>query len=227
MKRFVSLLLVAMLVVSCFATIGFAAGSGSITGKHVTAAPGATVDVEVTVKGEFANFEMFVKVDAPLSIESISGGGVVANPATGKVVWAAAENTGKVTFTVKVKVGSDAEYGKTYPVKLSNKFVSDQTLTDLDISVSNGAVKIECSEHTWLDWVVTKEPTCTESGEKYHICSKCGEEETKSIDPTGHDYTWKVIEEPTCTEAGKEEGTCKVCGYKTTRKIDALGHKSD
>ncbi len=35
--------------------------------------------------------------------------------------------------------------------------------------------------HLWSDWTVTKEPTCTEPGEKTRTCSRCGEVETEAI----------------------------------------------
>lgn len=77
-------------------------------------------------------------------------------------------------------------------------------------------------EHTWVE-KITKQPTCTEKGEKVLVCS-CGEEKKKSIPALGHDYTARVVA-PTCTEKGYTIYTCSRCGhtYKDAEK-PALGH---
>ena len=41
--------------------------------------------------------------------------------------------------------------------------------------------ELEPLGHDWGEWVVTKEPTETEQGEKKRICSRCGEEETEVL----------------------------------------------
>jgi hypothetical protein len=62
----------------------------------------------------------------------------------------------------------------------------------------------KCS-HSWGEWTVKIGATCTNAGVEEHVCSKCGETETASIDASGH--TWK---DATCTEPK----TCETC--KTT-----------
>ncbi len=99
----------------------------------------------------------------------------------------------------------------------------------------------EYHKHSYIE-VITKEPTCTEAGEKTLTCS-CGETKTESIPATGHSYgtddkctdcgeldpnhkhsyTEKVTKEPTCTEAGEKILTC-VCGDHKTESIPATGH---
>lgn len=87
----------------------------------------------------------------------------------------------------------------------------------------------------------TKEPTCTEAGEKTYTCD-CGDSYTENVDPTGHhyedgecvdchekdpnhehNYTETVTKEPTCTEAGEKTYTCG-CGDSYTEDIPATGH---
>ena len=56
--------------------------------------------------------------------------------------------------------------------------------------------------HSWSEWATTKEPTCTEAGERTRTCS-CGETETREIDALGHneslpDSSGDII----CTECG-------------------------
>ena len=70
---------------------------------------------------------------------------------------------------------------------------------------------------------VTKEPTCTEEGEKTYTC-ECGDSYTEKIPATGHNYTETITKEPTCTEEGEKTYTCENCGDSYTEKIPATGH---
>ena len=45
------------------------------------------------------------------------------------------------------------------------------------------------AEHTFSDWNVTKEASCTEKGEKKAKCTTCGYEETEITDKAEHTYT--------------------------------------
>lgn len=81
--------------------------------------------------------------------------------------------------------------------------------------------------HNFSDWQVRTETTCTEKGEKYRICSSCGEEETKTISATGHTYS-SVITKATCTKQGYTTYTCKKCGDSYIDDFtEALGHDFD
>ncbi len=78
-----------------------------------------------------------------------------------------------------------------------------------------------------MEYVILKEATCTEPGERQKQCSYgCGKtEKIKSIDPTGHSYEWVVTTEATCTEAGEEAYKCAGCGDVTeTRPVEAKDH---
>lgn len=77
-------------------------------------------------------------------------------------------------------------------------------------------------EHQYTE-TVTKEPTCTEEGEKTYTCD-CGDSYTEKIPATGHSYTETVTKEPTCTEQGEKTYTCENCGDSHTEKIPATGH---
>ena len=69
---------------------------------------------------------------------------------------------------------------------------------------------------------VTKEPTCTEEGEKTYTCD-CGDSYTEKIPAKGHNYKEEITKEPTCTEEGEKTYTCE-CGDSYTEKIPAKGH---
>ncbi len=65
--------------------------------------------------------------------------------------------------------------------------------------------------HTFGDWKIAKEATCTEDGEEERVCSDCGEKETRKIDAKGHIYVDNVVP-PTKKDQGYTEHTCSVCG---------------
>lgn len=71
---------------------------------------------------------------------------------------------------------------------------------------------------------ITKQPTCSEKGERTYKCDICGDIYTEDIAKTEHDYEDTVVK-PTCTERGYTEHICKVCAdsYKDDY-TPALGH---
>ncbi len=69
--------------------------------------------------------------------------------------------------------------------------------------------------HTYGDFVITKEATCTEAGEKTKTCTECDDAQTEEIAPTGHTANrWTVKKEATCTSAGERCKKCTVCGFE-------------
>ena len=119
--------------------------------------------------------------------------------------------------------------------------------------------KAECGyvkpagQHNWDAGKVTKEATCTETGEKLYTCKECKETKTETIPTIDHKYEWKsdetnhweecsvchnkkneaehqwgeglVTKAATCTTDGEQKFTCTGCGRTKTEKIDALNHK--
>ena len=71
---------------------------------------------------------------------------------------------------------------------------------------------------------ITKQPTCSEKGERTYKCDICGDIYTEDIAKVEHDYEDTVVK-PTCTERGYTEHICRVCAdsYKDDY-TPALGH---
>ena len=79
------------------------------------------------------------------------------------------------------------------------------TLIRFDVNVSG-------HKHSYGNWVVTKEATCTEDGSRERVCSGCGNVETEVI-PAGHKWNWEytIDKMPTDTEEGYMSIHCMVC----------------
>ena len=80
--------------------------------------------------------------------------------------------------------------------------------------------------HQYGEWVVTEAATCDEKGTQTRTCP-CGEKESVTISPTGHEE--KIIEgkAATCTSPGLTDGkSCKNCGeiLVEQEEIPALDH---
>ena len=71
--------------------------------------------------------------------------------------------------------------------------------------------------HSFGDWKVTQEPTCTEEGSKVGVCEVCKKEVTKKIDAKEHTFGEYVSNNDATTKAdGTKTRECSVCGYKDT-----------
>ncbi len=78
--------------------------------------------------------------------------------------------------------------------------------------------------HDWSDWIVTKEATDFEDGEKVRSCETCGIEDKVTIDALGHTHSYVTTTvDATCTEKGYTLYECK-CGSHYTKEIKAFGH---
>lgn len=114
------------------------------------------------------------------------------------------EKTTPASTTEKTDVAKATDLKPTVPALDTDKS------TDSDKTSSDNAID---HEHSFGDWVATKEPTCGEDGEKARSCS-CGKEETQAIPKTNkHDYGEPtVIQKLTCSQSEISEKVCKVCG---------------
>lgn len=96
-------------------------------------------------------------------------------------------------------------------------------------TATTGSEVIPATGHDYGDWTVTREATCTESGEMQRTCAVCDETEVVEFGARGHvwlkDYT--VDQAPTCTEAGSKSIRCAVCDEVkegSEHVIPATGH---
>ncbi|MBR5246075.1 MAG: hypothetical protein IKV25_01730 [Clostridia bacterium] len=83
-------------------------------------------------------------------------------------------------------------------------------------------------QHNFGTPVVTKQPTCTETGIQVAKCTLCNAEGTPETVPAkGHQFDDASIKQkPTCTTTGTAVGKCNACGFEsaTPVTIPATGH---
>ena len=80
-------------------------------------------------------------------------------------------------------------------------------------------------EHSFGEWTVTTQPTCTEKGMETRTCTRCNASETRDITSLGHAIVRHAAKAATCTEKGwAAYDTCSRCNYSTYKEIAATGH---
>ena len=83
----------------------------------------------------------------------------------------------------------------------------------------------EAHVHTWLDGVVTVEPTEYSQGEICYICSGCGEVYRKILEKTEHTHSYsQTTIAPTCTDWGYTHFVCNCGDNYIENYIVPLGH---
>ena len=137
-------------------------------------------------------------------------------------------------FTLKVKSGASAG---SHTVSVT--FFADGTPVTRSINITvacehtydNGCDETcnRCGgtrevSHSWDGGKVTREATCSKSGEKLYTCSACGGTKTEETDPLPHDYEVIDYFPATCTENGGMSFECRNCGYTYDDYIEANGH---
>ena len=89
-----------------------------------------------------------------------------------------------------------------------------QTVKAVDAKGNTTTIQVTINDgHTFDEWVVTRGATCTEGGEKKHICKVCGYEESEKTDALGHDWEeeYTIDKKPTMKEPGLKSIHCRRC----------------
>ena len=123
----------------------------------------------------------------------------------------------------------DDDSGTNYNFRMSQRLTAGTTYSVAVRFYSNtltGSFQMTITrQHTFGEWTVTQEATCTEAGSRTRTCADCGQTETQEVAALGHSYgEWTRTLEPTCTEAGEQTRTCTRCGETETQAVAALGH---
>ena len=71
--------------------------------------------------------------------------------------------------------------------------------------------------HSFEEWIVGKDATCTVAGELESVCNMCGTMGYKAIEAKGHTLgTWYTVEEATAETEGVSRRDCENCDYFET-----------
>ena len=121
---------------------------------------------------------------------------------------------GKHDYTITTEAATENKDGK-------------KTYTCKDCGYSFTRI-LTATGHIWGEWITDKQPTCTEAGHKYRICTKHDNDphrEEETIPELGHSYE-EAITLPTCGEEGWKTYTCQRCGESYMEPHGgALGHE--
>ena len=104
---------------------------------------------------------------------------------------------------------------------------TDSSNNEYGFRVVSVTDSIECTIHTFGDWVITEDATCTEKGSKIRVCSVCEYEEVEEIPALGHDIAdddWFVDYNATCVDDGRMAAYCARCGEFVYKTIPATGN---
>ena len=88
----------------------------------------------------------------------------------------------------------------------------------------------EAHTHVWGNWIRIKDPSCTEDGAEYRLCSAANcpqpnNREDKTIARLGHTWgEWKASTPATCFATGVDKRTCSVCQEQESRTSAQLVH---
>ncbi len=98
------------------------------------------------------------------------------------------------------------------------------TLTGLVLTFGAAACGGTHTEHTYGAWT-TVEATCEGEGSRTRTCTICGEKDTETIPPLGHDYDLGTVTvKAGCETEGMRTRTCRRCQSSKEEEIAPLGH---
>lgn len=87
---------------------------------------------------------------------------------------------------------------------------------------NHDGVRFNEEAHTYGEYILVSNPTCTEYGQEKRVCSVCGYEQYISLSPYGHQWDeGVVITASTHTTDGQMMYTCQVCGERKYEVIRA------
>lgn len=197
-KKLLSLMLVAILLISAVPMAFATDGEGEVVAEGGTSAA-ATVDVKVKVyvDGKFvADKSLSVDSTSPVTLNEqlIKDRGLIKSWEGREYVnWTWADGTTPVTSIDYTQASALAASGSYLTIQLKSKTTTPPETT----APTNPST---CENHQWGEWKETKAATCTAKGEETHTCSVCKKTETRPIDALNHNFVNDV-----CTRCGERE----------------------
>ena len=136
---------------------------------------------------------------------------IVSKVASGAKVYLYAENDGQRAWIYKGTLDKSlVTLVCQNDLNLALKIEWDADSVPNITEIVRYTAEITGHDHTWSEWTVTTEATCTEAGVETRTC-ECGETEAREIEALGHDYV-PVVTPPTHNKGGYTTWTCSRCG---------------
>ncbi len=145
---------------------------------------------------------------------------------------------GTVTFTLTGEDGYKTTMTKEYTsteggisIGLSGRNILLRAIKVVELNSKGIPVNVgayaacDAGNHTYSDYVTTKDATCTEVGSKTATCTVCGHVDVQEIPVIPHTIEYVYNNDATTEADGTKTGTCSVCGHEDT--ITAEGTKID
>ena len=202
-KKLLSLMLVAVLLVSAVPMMASAAGSGSVVVRRLDTNEQFSIAFSDLTTSDNANYSIpSDKVEELKKHVSVSG------------VKGWSRNQG------------DSSGGKLGSLVFTKTEVDGNNNIDI-YAIVGASVTPPKHEHTWDSGVVTTAATCTTDGVMTYTCTdpSCGATKTEKIAATGHTYGDPQITTPaTCGKDGTQTKTCTACGATVNETIKATGN---
>ena len=136
---------------------------------------------------------------------------------------------GSVSDWVAFDKASDTKYADETVADGTKYEYAVRAWSEDDSSVLSDVAEITyiAGAHSFGDWAIASEPTCTAEGSKTKTCSLCGYIITEAIGTVEHTYSteWTVDVAPTCVSTGSKSHHCLNCDSKTdVTVVPATGH---
>lgn len=197
MKRLLSILLATMMMFTLMAPAAVAAGSAAVSVTSASANAGGTVTVAISLSGlteGVTNAELKVSADPALKLIALEPanlpGSVIANPASGKVIFAHTDPVSVSALAVATfKIADDANGVYTVYASVSGMRNGE----GVRVSANPGTGKITVHAHTWGDY-------SKDASGHWQKCS-CGETTAKAPHIPGPAATYESAQ------------ICTICGY--------------
>ncbi len=244
MKKILSLLLVALMIVGMLPisaihthaaevseTMTIAANTGTVSGESIswtsdnlsfTANQNTSSNAIRTTDSD--HFRLYVGFSATLTCSAGNITKIVMESTGSSYAIAPTGSDGSVgtvsgtTITIVPTASSN-----TYTIPTISKQTRIKSITVTYATVDSG----ECA-HTNQEEIEAVDATCTTAGNTAGVkCTDCGEvlEGNETINALGHSNDEGVVTAPTCTEDGYTLYTCTVCdSTKKDHYVDATGH---
>lgn len=236
MKKLISILL-AVAMLACFMVAAVSADevtTASIYGSGATVKSGETTNVSVTTTNAsgFCAYSYVLTYDpAKLTVNSVSGNGVMSNIGSGSVLvtFQTGDNVTSHSFSVNVTVnGKCGTYGIGISVNNLYAFGENSEAVVLGYSVGGASITVD---HNY-ELINTVASTCKVAGYNEYKCSLCGDTYQEALPLAEHTAGKTVIENEvaaTCTKDGSYDEVvyCSVCGDELSRNTVVVpgGHK--